>query len=148
MTDGTSNTLLLGETLPEFLRVSTLQRRWSWLGWRELYRAGPNDTAINWKIDRMNPPRAAFGSCVCDASTNPSGDRARCIMKLGGHLGFQIQSHRRRYVCNTDGSVRFISDSIDHRTYQYLGCRHDGQRSTCLTMPVNQQEYVDTFDSG
>jgi len=27
----------------------------------------------------------------------------------------------------TPGSVRFISDSIDHRTNQYFGCRHDGK---------------------
>jgi prepilin-type processing-associated H-X9-DG protein len=26
-----------------------------------------------------------------------------------------------------DGSVRFVSETIDHRTYQLLGCRHDGQ---------------------
>ena len=26
-----------------------------------------------------------------------------------------------------DGSVHFISQVIDHRTYQLLGCRNDGQ---------------------
>jgi hypothetical protein len=26
--------------------------------------------------------------------------------------------------------VRFISETIDHRLYQYLGCRHDGQPAT------------------
>ncbi|MGE3809075.1 MAG: H-X9-DG-CTERM domain-containing protein, partial [Gemmataceae bacterium] len=26
-----------------------------------------------------------------------------------------------------DGSVHFLSQNIDHRTYQYLGCRHDDQ---------------------
>jgi prepilin-type processing-associated H-X9-DG protein len=26
-----------------------------------------------------------------------------------------------------DGSVHFISQTIDHRTYQLLGCRNDGQ---------------------
>jgi prepilin-type processing-associated H-X9-DG protein len=25
-----------------------------------------------------------------------------------------------------DGSVRFVTQSIDHRTYQLLGCRNDG----------------------
>ena len=25
-----------------------------------------------------------------------------------------------------DGSVHFVSQNIDMRTYQYLGCRHDG----------------------
>jgi len=26
-----------------------------------------------------------------------------------------------------DGSVHFISETIDPQTYQYLGCRNDGQ---------------------
>jgi hypothetical protein len=26
-----------------------------------------------------------------------------------------------------DGSVHFIHQNIDHRTYQLLGCRNDGQ---------------------
>jgi len=26
-----------------------------------------------------------------------------------------------------DGSVRFVAQTIDHKTYQYLGCRNDGQ---------------------
>ena len=26
-----------------------------------------------------------------------------------------------------DGSVRFLSQSIDHKTFQLLGCRNDGQ---------------------
>jgi prepilin-type processing-associated H-X9-DG protein len=29
-----------------------------------------------------------------------------------------------------DGSTRYISQNISHRTYQYLGCRHDGQAIT------------------
>ncbi len=75
----------------------------------------------------MNPPRAAFGSCVCDATTYPSGDRARCIMNWAVTWGFKSNHTGGATFAITDGSVRFISDSIDHRTYQYLGCRHDGQ---------------------
>jgi prepilin-type processing-associated H-X9-DG protein len=26
-----------------------------------------------------------------------------------------------------DGSVRYLSETIDHRAYQLLGCRNDGQ---------------------
>src|SRR5262245_37394338 len=29
-------------------------------------------------------------------------------------------------VTLNDGSVRFVSQNIDMRTYQHLGCRHDG----------------------
>jgi hypothetical protein len=31
-----------------------------------------------------------------------------------------------------DGSIPFVSQNIDMRVYQYLGCRHDGM---AVTMP-------------
>ena len=29
-----------------------------------------------------------------------------------------------------DGSIHFVSQNIDMRTYQYIGCRHDGMGVT------------------
>src|SRR5436190_1593905 len=79
VTDGTSNTLFIGETLPEqceFMRYPSL---WGWAGGNHIAQ-GQTIQPINWKIDRMSIPPAAFGSCLCDPTTNPSGDKARCIM--------------------------------------------------------------------
>jgi hypothetical protein len=127
VTDGLSNTLLLGETLPEFCEFQRYNGGGpGWAGGNYIAQ-GQTIQPINWKIDRMNPPRGSFGSCVCDATTNPSGDKSRCIMNWAVTWGFKSNHTGGAVFAVSDGSVRFISDSIDHRTYQYLGCRHDGQ---------------------
>lgn len=127
VTDGTSNTLFIGETLTEFCEFQRYNGNGpGWAGGNFIAQ-GQTIQPINWRIDKMNPARAAFGSCVCDATTNPSGDRARCIMNWHVTWGFKSNHVGGANFSLTDGSVRFLSDSIDHRTYQYLGCRHDGQ---------------------
>jgi len=127
VTDGTSNTLFIGETLPEqceFMRSSGALG----VGW-----AGGNNVAqgqtiqpINWKIDRINP-FPGFVSCGCDATTNPSGDPARCIMNWAVTWGFKSNHPNGANFALVDGSVHFISQNINMRTYQHLGCRDDGQ---------------------
>ncbi len=125
--DGTSNTILLGETLPEFCEFQRYNGGGpGWAGGNFIAQ-GQTIQPINWRIDKMNPPRSSFGSCVCDATTNPSGDRSRCIMNWHVTWGFKSNHTGGANFALADGSVHFITDSIDHRTYQYLGCRHDGQ---------------------
>jgi prepilin-type processing-associated H-X9-DG protein len=41
--------------------------------------------------------------------------------------GFKSNHPNGANFARVDGSVQFITQNIDHRTYQYLGCRHDGQ---------------------
>jgi prepilin-type N-terminal cleavage/methylation domain-containing protein/prepilin-type processing-associated H-X9-DG protein len=127
VTDGTSNTLFIGETLPEqceFMRSSGAMG----VGW-----AGGNNVAqgqtiqpINWRIDRLGNAWPGFVSCGCDSNTNISGDRSRCIMNWAVTWGFKSNHSNGVNFALVDGSVRFVSDNIDMRTYQYLGCRHDG----------------------
>jgi prepilin-type processing-associated H-X9-DG protein len=40
--------------------------------------------------------------------------------------GFKSNHPNGANFAMVDGSVHFISQTIDHRTYQFLGCRHDG----------------------
>ena len=129
--DGTSHTLFLGETLPEFCEFQIYNG--SGPGW-----AGGNNIAqgqtiqpINWKIDR-HQLQPAFGSCACNAATNPSGDRARCIMNWAVTWGFKSNHSGGTQFAMVDGSVRFLRQTISHRTYQYLGCRHDGQSASTV----------------
>jgi prepilin-type N-terminal cleavage/methylation domain-containing protein/prepilin-type processing-associated H-X9-DG protein len=127
VTDGTSNTLFIGETLPEqceFMRSSGALG----VGW-----AGGNNVAqgqtiqpINWKIDRIGNIWPGFVSCGCDPSTNPSGDKARCIMNWAVTWGFKSNHSNGVNFAMVDGSVHFINQNIDMHTYQLLGCRHDG----------------------
>jgi len=128
VTDGTSNTLFIGETLPEqceFMRSSGILSGFGWCGSNNIAQ-GQTIQPINWKIDRINP-FPGFVSCGCNANTNPSGDRARCIMNWHVTWGFKSLHPNGANFARVDGSVAFISQTIDHRTYQYLGCRHDGE---------------------
>jgi len=40
--------------------------------------------------------------------------------------GFKSQHPGGVNFALVDGSLRFVNQNIDHRTYQYLGCRDDG----------------------
>jgi prepilin-type N-terminal cleavage/methylation domain-containing protein/prepilin-type processing-associated H-X9-DG protein len=126
VTDGTSNTLMIGETLPEQCEFMLYTNAWGWPGGNHIAQ-GQTIQPINWKIDRMPAPPAAFGSCLCDSSTNPSSDKARCIMNWHVTWGFKSRHVNGVNFAYVDGSVHFINQNIDHATYQFLGCRHDGQ---------------------
>jgi prepilin-type processing-associated H-X9-DG protein len=42
-------------------------------------------------------------------------------------FGFKSRHPLGANFAMVDGSVHFVQQSIDHRTYQLLGCRDDGQ---------------------
>ena len=135
ITDGTSNTLLLGETLPEFCEFqrynSTTGRDPGWAGGNAVAQ-GQTIQPINWRIDRVPanapPPADWSNSCnYCDVTNNPSGDRNRCLWNWSVTWGFKSNHAGGANFAMADGSVRFLSETIDHQTYQYLGCRNDGQ---------------------
>ena len=131
VTDGTSNTFLIGETLPEFCEFMRYNgNSYGWAGGDNFIAQGQTIQPLNWKIDRMKTDPLVFSSCGCDANTNPSGDPARCIMNWAVTWGFKSNHPNGANFANVDGSVRFITQNIEMRTYQYLGCRCDGQAVT------------------
>ena len=127
VSDGTSNTLFIGETLPEFFEPMRYASTFGWPGGSNHIAQGQTIQPINWRIDKMPNPPAAFASCGCDANTNPSGDKARCIMNWAVTWGFKSNHPNGANFARVDGSIHFVTQNIEHRTYQYLGCRHDGQ---------------------
>jgi prepilin-type N-terminal cleavage/methylation domain-containing protein/prepilin-type processing-associated H-X9-DG protein len=133
--DGTSNTILLGETLPEFCEFqrynSVTGADPGWAGGNAVAQ-GQTIQPINWRIDKVPagsaPPASWSSSCgSCNSTVNPSGDKARCLWNWSTTWGFKSNHPGGANFAFADGSVRYISESIDHRTYQYLGCRDDGQ---------------------
>jgi prepilin-type processing-associated H-X9-DG protein len=135
VTDGTSNTLLLGETLPEFCEFqrynSTTGMDPGWAGGNSIAQ-GQTIQPINWPIDRVGPgappPASWSNSCAsCDATNNPSGDINKCLWNWSVTWGFRSNHSGGANFARADGSVHFVSQSIDHQSYQYLGCRNDGQ---------------------
>jgi hypothetical protein len=126
VTDGTSNTLFIGETLPEYFEPMRYASTFGWPGGSNHVAQGQTIQPMNWKIDRMPNPPAAFVSCGCDANTNPSGDKARCIMNWAVTWGYKSNHPNGSMFALVDGSVHFLSQNINHTTYQHLGCRDDG----------------------
>jgi prepilin-type processing-associated H-X9-DG protein len=129
VTDGTSSTILLGETLPEFCEFQRWGNPWGWAGFNSVSQ-GQTIQPINYPIDPI-PLSVTSYTSDCSSSTAsqycPNGP-AHCL--LNWHVTWGFKSHHNGGGANfafVDGSVHFITQSIDHRIYQYLGCRNDGQ---------------------
>jgi prepilin-type N-terminal cleavage/methylation domain-containing protein/prepilin-type processing-associated H-X9-DG protein len=108
-TDGLSNTLLLGENLPS----QNQSRNGHWAG------AGPGRALTT--IIPINHYTDYLGADGCTVAP----DRYYANANMAD--GFKSRHPSGANFALADGSVRFISQTIDHQTYQYLGCRNDGQ---------------------
>jgi prepilin-type processing-associated H-X9-DG protein len=112
VSDGLSNTILIGEMLPE---------------WHDHFWDG------SWT--HFNGGNAHVGTIV--PINYETSERARCgstPAKSFGNWnvswGFKSRHTGGANFVLGDGSVRFIPSTIDMRTYQYLGCRNDGQAAS------------------
>jgi len=107
-TDGTSNTILMGE-----IRMScNLFSQWGWAWPESLWYA--TTAPINFNTC---PNTAGFGSTPC--ATN-NGSNWNAI------FGFKSLHTGGAHFVMGDGSVRFLSENLDKLTYARLGDRHDG----------------------
>jgi prepilin-type N-terminal cleavage/methylation domain-containing protein/prepilin-type processing-associated H-X9-DG protein len=107
ITDGTSNTIAIGEIRPK----CSMHARDGWMGINSLWFT--TTTPINYP--------SCPGEAGYDQATVSSGINAQCGIEQGfksthsGGCGF--------VMC--DGSVTFISQNINYLTYQMLGDRRD-----------------------
>jgi prepilin-type N-terminal cleavage/methylation domain-containing protein/prepilin-type processing-associated H-X9-DG protein len=110
VTDGLSNTLMIGEALPE---QNNYLKETSWH-----YYSGGN--AFGTTIIPIN-----YSSDFDDASN--CNDPLHNIHNWNVSSGFKSNHGGGANFVFADGSVHFLSQNINHQTYQYLGCRNDGQ---------------------
>jgi prepilin-type processing-associated H-X9-DG protein len=127
VTDGTSNTILLGEILPEFAEF----QRYTNIGWAGYNNVSQGQTIqfINWRIDPipLNGPPTYKADCKQTGSgACPSGPE-HCMWNWHVTWGFRSKHPGGVNFAFADGSVHFLLETIDHQTYQYLGCRNDNQ---------------------
>src|SRR5262245_16207355 len=108
-TDGASNTLLIGETLPYQL----ISRIGHWA------LAGPGRALTT--IIPINHYTDYFDEDGCEVAP------LRLYKNNNVASGFKSRHPGGAYFALADGSVRFVKRTIDHQLYQYLGCRDDGQ---------------------
>jgi prepilin-type N-terminal cleavage/methylation domain-containing protein/prepilin-type processing-associated H-X9-DG protein len=111
-TDGLSQTLLLGESLP----ATDAHMR---AGWYTSYGSQLSTTIIP-----MNYPINESDTSWCGA-----GGAGPCNSMANNQVAWGFRSRHTHGVNFTfvDGSVHFLTDSIDHKTFQLLGCKNDGQ---------------------
>jgi len=107
--DGLSNTLLLGESLPEEHDHLVSNANW------QSFNGGSAHVSTIVPINY----RSNDGANWCSPAQSYRGN-------WNVSWGFKSKHSGGTNFCLGDGSVRFISQSIDHRTYQLLGCRNDG----------------------
>lgn len=105
--DGLSNTIFFGEVR----RDCSVHIRQGWV--RSNNGNGLIATQVPMNVD----------TCRDDASNDP------CMQSCNWNLELAFKSSHPGGVTFLfgDGSVHFLSQSIDHWTYQYLGARADGQ---------------------
>jgi prepilin-type processing-associated H-X9-DG protein len=109
--DGTSNTILVGEVLP------AEHDHYFDMSWAH-FNGGAAHHATLPPINYPTPIRP--GGC--------SG--VNHIQCWHYSWGFKSRHSGGANFVFGDGSVRFLNQAIDHRTYQLLGCRNDGQPVT------------------
>jgi prepilin-type N-terminal cleavage/methylation domain-containing protein/prepilin-type processing-associated H-X9-DG protein len=110
--DGLSNTIMIGESLPG--QHDHLAQN----DWRTFNGGNAHCTTIipiNYRSDYHDP---SGNRCV-----NPD----RNYQNWSVSWGFKSRHTAGTNFLFGDGSVHFISESVDYKTYQLLGCRNDSQ---------------------
>jgi prepilin-type N-terminal cleavage/methylation domain-containing protein/prepilin-type processing-associated H-X9-DG protein len=109
-TDGLSNTLLLGETLPD-QRKGRIILNWA--------RAVVSTLATT--IIPINHMTTYVDDDGCTAAPE------RYFLNHNVADGFKSWHAGGANFAFADGSVRFLRQTIDRQVFQYLGCRNDGE---------------------
>jgi prepilin-type processing-associated H-X9-DG protein/prepilin-type N-terminal cleavage/methylation domain-containing protein len=104
--DGTSSTLFIGESLPNEHDHLAQNAWWSYNGGQSHCTT---NVPINYRSDGKN---------WCSPASRFYGN-------WNVSWGFKSQHSNGTNFAFADGHVQFVSQSIDHRTYQLLGCRND-----------------------
>lgn len=108
VTDGTSRTIFIGETRP--MCDSHAQKGW----YVTNNGQGLVSTIVPINYDTCRKRDQATDFCQADCNWLTS-------------LGFKSPHPSGTHLGFGDGSVHFVSETIDHQTYQYLGGKADGQ---------------------
>jgi prepilin-type processing-associated H-X9-DG protein len=105
--DGTSNTIMLGE---QMIGVND-HNGGSWWHFNGGASHSTTITPINYRFpEQMNGSNCSFRRDNWNIS-----------------WGFGSRHTGGANFAFADGSIQFLNQAIDHRTYQLLGCRNDGQ---------------------
>lgn len=114
ITDGLSNTLMLGETLPGENRHMTPSTN-AFSGYQSA-NVVTTLIPINTFTPILSSDCGTYGNVIAGNWGYSTGFKSRHVS--GANFAFG------------DGSVRFLPDTINHDLFQQLGCRHDSKPVT------------------
>lgn len=106
-TDGLSNTFLLGEQLPLY---DSLMMYFS--------------SHLNAASTHYPPNQHRFDTTNCVATPDGENDGSQTYERCAG---FKSIHSGGLHMAMGDGGVKFFSENIDYRTWQYLGDKADGE---------------------
>jgi prepilin-type N-terminal cleavage/methylation domain-containing protein/prepilin-type processing-associated H-X9-DG protein len=105
--DGTSNTIMIGEAAPSTHDHLAQNAWWSFNG-------GASHCTTIIPMNFIDPAKVNT-SCITNANM------------WNASWSFGSRHTGGCNFCFADGSIHFLSATINHATYNKLGCRHDGQ---------------------
>jgi len=106
-TDGLSNTIFFGEVLP----ACSVHHSAGWIDTN-------NGQGFTNTLVPIN-----FDTCQTDLSASPCNHSCNWTTEMG----FRSRHPGGAQFLFGDGSVHFLTESIDHQTYQHLGAKSDGE---------------------